>query len=247
LKLSILSLFALAIVIGVLTVFVIDPLDKSTISTPFLLGIALMGFALRQKPFLITIVSIVYFFFTLYALVRFHQYYAVHVYKDPHPYFWLFQRSGLFVILGMLSIYLAYYRTGTERVIERFQTILSKLPSPVIMSDASGKIVYANDAVVPLFHQTPSEIVGSSYFELVLTESMKGKSIRAYFEMFENDKPRIRPLEIRPFGPAHKWQAHIVCIGAGSNRVMITVLQNPEQEPRATRPSRHDTRSLNPI
>ena len=210
---------------GLLTVLVIDPLDMSTVSTPFLLGIILMGLSLRQSTALVVTVSCLYTVMTVVALIRFQEYYSTHVHVSPHPMFWLFQRSGLFVVLSGLSIYLAYYRTDTERILTRLRMILGKLPAPVILSDASGKIVYANDAVTSMLHRSATELVGNSYFDYILTDKTKGKSIRSYFDLFEMDTNGIFPLEIQPFGEEHKANGQLICLGSGQNRIMITVLQ----------------------
>jgi PAS domain-containing protein len=220
--------FGIAVLAGLITVFVIDPLDPSTVSTPFCLGIILMGLALRQPFPLVVSVSLLYCVLTVYALIHFHSYIVDTGHISPHPYFWLFQRCGLFFVLSGLSMYLTYYRTDTERILSRLRTILSKLPAPVILSDASGNIVYANDAVLSVLNQRPSDMVGRSYFDFLLTEKMKGKSIRAYFDLFEKDTNGMYELEVSPFDHAHKRKAQLICLGTGSNRVMITVLQSAE-------------------
>ena len=212
-----------------MTVWVIDPLDPSTVSTPFCLGIILMGISLRHDVGLVVAVSMLYCALTIYALIHFHAYYEQHMHvKNPHPYFWLFQRVGLFFVLCGLSIYLAYYRTDTERILTRLRTILGKLPAPVILSDASGLIVYVNDAVIPLFHHEPAELIGRSYFEYLLTDKTKGTSIRSYFELFENDTNGVYEIEVSPFGEAHRTSAQLICLGTGRNRVMITVVQSSD-------------------
>jgi PAS domain-containing protein len=229
LKLSPVSKFFIALLLGLTVVFVIDPLDPSTVSTPFCLGIILMGLSLRQSTSLVVAVSLIYSILAVYALISFHQYYTVHIHASPHPYFWLFQRIGLFLVLCAMAIYMAYYRTDTERILARLRTILGKLPSPVILSEASGNIVYANDAVTPVLHQTPSAITGKSYFDFFLTERMKGKSIRAYFDLFEAETNGIYELEVGLVGNAKKMTAQLICLGTGRNRIMITVLQNVEK------------------
>jgi len=189
-----------------------------------------MGLSLRQSTALVASVSVIYSGLTLYALVHFHAYYEAHVHViSPHPYFWLFQRIGLFFVLCGLATYLAYYRTDTERILTRLRLILSKLPVPVILSDASGIIVYVNTAVVPALHRAPTEMVGRSYFEFLLTEKTKGTSIRSYFELFEADTNGVYDLEVSPFGEANKTTAQLICLGTGQNRVMITVLQGAEK------------------
>ena len=111
---------------GLVTVFIIDPLDPSTVSTPFLLGIILMGLSLRQGVGLVASVSVLYGVLTIYALIHFHHMHAVATgIRSPHPAFWLFQRMGLFVVLCGLAIYLAFYRTDMDRVLTRLRAILA--------------------------------------------------------------------------------------------------------------------------
>jgi len=231
LKNSIAFKFILALLAGLVTVFVIDPLDPSTVCTPFLLGIILMALSLRQSPPLVVMVSILYSILTIYALIDFHRQYEARVgsLAGPHPLFWLFQRAGLFLVLCGLASYLSYYRTETERTLSRLRAILSKLPAPVILSNASGHIVYANDAITPVLHETPFLIVGRSYFDFLMTEKMKGESIRSYFELFEADTNGLYEIEVSPFGKTNRMSAQLICLGKGPNRVMITVLQQAEK------------------
>lgn len=229
LKTSIVPKFVITLAAGLVTIFVIDPLDPTTVSAPFCLGIILMALSLRQSTSLVVAVSGLYGILTVYALIESHRYHEAHSYVGPHPYFWLFQRMGLFIVLCGMAIYLAYFRTDTERTLTRLRTILSKLPAPVILSDASGHIVYASDAVTPDLHQNPSPVIGRSYSDIVMTEKMKGDAIRSYSELFEAETNGIYQVEISPFGPANKMNAQIICLGTGRNRTMVTVLQNSEE------------------
>jgi hypothetical protein len=144
-----------------------------------------------------------------------------------YPYFWLFQRMGLFLVLSALSVYLAYYRTGTEQVLRRLRTVLGKLPVPVMLSNATGEVLYANDAVTLLLTESDKNIAGGSYFDFIHIEDTKGKSIRSYFAIFEGDSNGVYFVEISPFGAKNKMNAQITCLGVGVNRMLITVLQNP--------------------
>jgi PAS domain-containing protein len=216
------------VALGLLTVFIIDPLDPTTVSTPFCLGIVLMAVSLRQSTSLVTAISAAYCALTVIALLRFHHYVS-HIYVSPHPSFWLFQRMGLFFVLCGLAIYMAYYRTGTDRLLTRLRAILGKLHTPVILSDASGNIVYANEAITPLLQQTAAQITGKSYFNFLRMGGTKGESIRAYFDRFEAETNGIYELEIAPFGAENTVPAQISCLGTGPSRVMITVLWKADE------------------
>jgi PAS domain-containing protein len=216
------------IVLGLITTFVIDPLDPSTISTPFLLGIVLMGLSLRQSPALVAAASVIYVVLSTYALVDAHQYFATHVYANPHPYFWLFQRLGLFLVVCGLAIYLAYYRTGSQKILAHVQNILAKLPAPVVISDAAGYIIYANEALCSAFNQKTAELTGKRYVDFLMTDIQEGKAMRYYIELFGAEANSIHDVEIKPFDSQTTMKARLTCLGSGPNRVMITVLSNRE-------------------
>jgi PAS domain-containing protein len=137
--------------------------------------------------------------------------------------------SIFFFALCGLAIYLSYDRAATKRKLAQTRTILRRLPAPVILSDASGVIVYANDAVTPILHHSSTEIVGRSYFDFVLMDKLKGQAIRSYFDRFEADTNGVFQLEISPFGEANRGTAELICLGKGANRVMITVLPKIER------------------
>jgi PAS domain-containing protein len=211
------------IFVGLVVVFIVDPLDRSTVSTPFCLGIILMALSLRQKTSLVVATSVIYSIFTVYALVRFHQYYSANVHTSPHPAFWLFQRIGLFLVLCGLSSYLAYFRTDAQRLISNIQNILGKLPAPVVISDAAGCIVYSNEALSAVFKLDPTEIKGKRYVDFMMSDIQEGKATRYYIELFEEEGNSVHELETKPFQMETKIKARVTCLGSGPNRMMVTV------------------------
>jgi PAS domain-containing protein len=232
LKISIHIKFLIVLIIGLFTVFVVDPLDSTTVSAPFCLGIVLMALSLRQSVSLVVATSLLYSILTVYALVHFHDYIVTKVHVSQHPYFWLFQRMGLFLVLCGMAIYLAHYRSDTERRVTRLRTILSTLPVPVILSDSSGKIVYANNAVAPLLHHIDAPtVIGMSYFNFLMIERTKGESIRTYFGLFDADTNRVYEIEVGPVGRTTKMKAQLTCLGTKQNRILISVLHNIQTTP----------------
>ena len=214
------------LILGIITTFVVDPLDPSTISTPFMLGIVLMGLSLRQSVSLVLATSVSYCILTIYALVEARSYYDAHIHLTPHPYFWLFQRLGLFLVVCGLAIYLAHYRTGSQKILEHVQNILTKLPAPVIISDAAGYIVYANEALCGAFQQDSIELMGKRYVDFLMTDIQEGKAMRYYIELFGAETNSVHDIEVRPFDSDHTTKARLTCLGTGPNRVMITVISN---------------------
>jgi transcriptional regulator with PAS, ATPase and Fis domain len=217
------------LIVGLVVEYIIDPLDPSTISTPFLLGIILMGLSLRQSTPVVATTSLIYSAITINALIQFHHYHELQGHVSPHPYFWLFQRVGLFLVLCGLAIYLAYYRTDTQRIVANIQNILGKLPAPVVISDAAGFIIYANDTLSTVFKQSAADIIGKRYVDLFMTDIQEGKAMRYYIELFGDQANSVHELEIKAFYSEAKIKGRLTCLGSRSNRVMITLLSNNEE------------------
>ncbi|HEV3272035.1 MAG TPA: PAS domain-containing protein [Candidatus Methylacidiphilales bacterium] len=216
------------VIAGLVVVFVIEPLDPSTVSTPFLLGIILMGLSLRQNPALVVAASLIYSILTAFALIQFHHHIALTMPTGPHPLFWLFQRMGLFLVLCGLAIYLSYYRTNTQRILDHVQKILERLPVPVVISDATGQIIYANESICAEFKRDAASLAGKRYFDFFMSDIQEGKAVRFYIELFEEQSDRIHELVLKPFDSEIKIKARLTCLGSGSNRVLITVFNVAE-------------------
>lgn len=223
-KLSFLTKALGLLLAGVVVVFIVDPLDPSTISTPFLLGIILMALSLRQSTYLVTTTCFGYSILTAYALISAYLYSASQGHVNPHPYFWLFQRMGLFLVVCALAIYIASYRVDSDRIRARIQNILAKLPAPVVISDAAGYIVYVNEALCQAFKGDASEMMGKRYVDLFMTDIQEGKAMRYYIELFAAPGESVHELEIKPLNSETKTKARLTCLGSGSTRVMITLL-----------------------
>jgi PAS domain S-box-containing protein len=223
-KLSPLVALGLALILALLVVFVIDPLDKTTFSTPFCLGMILMWLSLRQKAWVVLTVTVLYCGLDFYATDSF-----LGSFRHPaeHPYFWFFQRFGLFLVVCVMSIYLSYHREESERNLKHIQGILSKLPAPVVISDAIGIITYANEALCSFFGKASGELVGKRYLELFMTNIDEGKAMRYYIELFgSHDQNAPEVVLLTSAGPTN-IKASLTCLGTGTQRNMITVLQLP--------------------
>ncbi|MCE0497371.1 MAG: PAS domain-containing protein [Methylacidiphilales bacterium] len=237
-KLSFFYKLFILLVLGLVVVFVVDPLDPTTVSTPFCLGIVLMGLSLRQDTRLVVLVSLIYSILTVVALLQFHNHnVAAHVITSPyyashqHFLFWLFQRIGLFLVLCAMAIYLSHYRTDTQRILTHVQDILAKLPAPVAISDAAGYIVFANEALRTAFPQEAAELIGKRYVDFFMTDVQEGKAMRYYIELFEEETNRVHEIEVKPANSEReaKIKGRLTCLGSGPDRVMITVLSFDQQ------------------
>jgi len=221
-KLSPIIALSLSLILALLVTFIVDPLDPSTLSTPFCLGMILMALSIRQPAWVVVIVSVCYCVLVIFAMVNFYEESPRH---GPHPYFWFFQRFGLFLVVSTMAIYLSHYREETQRNLTHIQEILSKLPVPVAISDATGCIIYVNEALCSFFSKPASSLVGKRYIDFFMTNTQEGKAMRYYIDLFGDEAKNVHDVELRtPVNPAD-ISACLTCLGPGSHRHMITVLR----------------------
>jgi hypothetical protein len=211
----------LAIVMGMIVAFVIDPLDSSTLSTPFLLGLLLMALSIRQTLGVVITACAVYCVLDVYAMVYFLEH-APH--PAVHPPFWFFQRLGQFLVVCVMSIYLSYFREQMQGNLDQTKEILSKLPAPVAISDAAGYVSYVNDCLCMFLNQPASQLVGKRYVDLFMTDIHEGKAMRYYIELFADPRPN-HEMKLKTSAPPANFNANVTCLGAGAQRNMITVIQ----------------------
>lgn len=221
-KLSPLVAFAFSIVMALLIVFVIDPLDPTTFSTPFLLGLILMWLSLRQSAWVVLTVTLAYCIMDFYATDWF-----LRNFRHPaeHPYFWFFQRFGLFTVVSVMAVYLSYYRENSERNLSHVQSILRKIPSPMAISDATGYITYVNETLCHYFGKPAASLLGKRYVDLFMSQTQEGKAMRYYIELFGEQADTVHEVDLSLSVGAPSTKGHVICMGQGSQRSMITVFQ----------------------
>jgi len=208
-----------------MVVFVIDPLDPSTLSTPFCLGLILMGLSFRQKGWVVVIVSMIYCVLVIYAMIYFIENQPLQT-SQPHPWFWFFQRFGTFLLLCIMAIYLSYYREDTQQNLTHIQGILSKLPAPVVISDAAGYITYVNETLCTFLDQPAARLLGKRYVDLFMSQTQEGKAMRYYIELFSDQSNSVHEVELRTSVGSSNTIGFLTCMGLGASRSMITVLQS---------------------
>jgi PAS domain S-box-containing protein len=223
-KFSPLITFTLSILLALLVVFVVDPLEPSTLSTPFMLGLILMWLSLRQDAWVVLLIAIVYCLLDFYATDWFLGI-ASKINHVPHPYFWFFQRFGLFLVVCVMAVYLSFHREESAKNLSHVQAVLSKLPAPMVISDATGFITYVNEAICTFFGKPAFEILGKRYVDLLMSDTQEGKAMRYYIELFGDTSDSVHEVDLRISIGKLSTKGYVICLGQGSKRSMITVFQ----------------------
>jgi PAS domain-containing protein len=216
-----LVILGVAIALGVIVAFVIDPLDRTTLSTPFLLGLLLLALSIRRALWVVVTACAAYCALDVYAMFYFMEH-APH--PVVHPAFWFYQRFGQFMVICLMSIYLSYFREQMQENLDQTKEILSKLPAPVAISDAAGYVIYVNDYLCTFLKQPSSGLLGKRYVDLFMTDIQEGKAMRYYIELFADPKAN-HEMKLKTSASPANLNATVTCLGSGAQRNMITVLQ----------------------
>jgi PAS domain S-box-containing protein len=223
-KLSPATILILSILAGVIVVFVIDPLDSTTLISPFCLGILLLTLSIHQRVWVVLTVCIIYCALDIQSMLYFLRH-APH--PIVHPLFWFYETFGLFIVVCLSASYLSYYREQTQRTLNQTREILSKLPSPVAVSDATGYVTYVNDYLCALLGQSSSQLVGKRYVDLFMSDIEAGKAMRYYIDLFGEPNEKLHDLKLRTSSSQIETEAYATCLGSGARRNMVTVLKVP--------------------
>jgi len=227
-KRSLFLKFFLALILGLVVIFVLDRLDVSTVSAPLCLAIVLMGISLRQSPSLVVAVSFAYILLVMYSAFYFLNYSSHPHLPFPYPVFALVQRVGLFVVVCAMAIYMSVYRVTSEQTLADVRNTLSKLPVPVVISDPRGLIIYTNESLNASLTYLPPDLTGKRYIDFFMPAVHEGNAWRHYIKLFGDEGDRVHEIEIIPLGGSVPMLARLTCHGSGAQRTLVTVLQPPD-------------------
>ncbi|MEI8343049.1 MAG: PAS domain-containing protein, partial [Verrucomicrobiota bacterium] len=101
------------------------------------------------------------------------------------------------IVVGAALVILSIHRQKLHQSHDEILEMLTKFPVPVIVSDASGSIVFLNERAGHLLEISPEEGVGLSYFELLLHQNGKGANIKKYVELIDSPHSEATEINIR--------------------------------------------------
>jgi PAS domain-containing protein len=146
----------------------------------------------------------------------------------------VFVRFATVILGGIGAVVLSFDR---NRIAEGFlQTIriLDKLPTPVIISDNEGSVIFMNHDALQLLDTTSDAVRGASYFSFVAGEE-KGRTIQSYFEFVDSHQmaPHDVILQVKKPKPM-STQATLVAIEGQSGKLVATVFPPMHRMPAAS-------------
>ena len=158
--------------------------------TPFFVTVGLLLMAIFFKPrhmipwaiIYATVVVTILLNPTIYRLLAHRPY----LNQSVSPYL----RATANIIVAFLSCYLCVALDWMGRTKEDLVALLSRMPSPIVVSDANGHILYFNDKVgelLPSFvHHSEKNRTARNYFDFFSPAKNQGRTISRYLNQIEN-------------------------------------------------------------
>ncbi len=197
----------------------LDRLLSSVVVTPFLASICMAIMALRFRPGLMTLWVLIYSCGVFFALFS-----AVGLVPRGEEEMTPLLRFGAFTVMAAVSIGMSWQRDLWQKSYERVQMLMQTLTLPLILSDSSGNIVFANEAAAGILRYSMKELLNTSYFMLFSLPAAQGKFIAKYFEQFdgmEHNSGKLRICLQSRGGEA--WLVEWLPLQQGRSKLMLTM------------------------
>lgn len=214
------GVFAIAGLVLVTGIFVLDLQIDTLVVSPFFCALTLLALAFVLQPLELGLASALMGAVVFCSLVYNQQF---RLGNPEMEWLRVLLRLGSFASACTLAILFSRYRLHSARMTGQTFEVLRRIPAPVIVSDAYGKIRFANTAAVHLFGEGSQDLVGVSYLRLLLNQSDEGSAGRLYREAFEGSAAGDRTIQLFPQKGGH-LRAHTASIGERENRLLVTLI-----------------------
>lgn len=137
-------------------------------------------------------------------------------------YTWI--RSLTLMVGGLITVYVSHLRTRAEALASSHELILSRLPYPILVSDATSKVVYFNDAACSLLKFPPGELLGFSWFNLLWDGGSKGEDIERYVRLSLSQEKTQKEVFLLCGMDDRRWKAEVIKDSLGQGGRLITTI-----------------------
>ena len=136
-------------------------------------------------------------------------------------------RSAASIFLGIGTGYLCIVLNSMRKSQRDLTEVLSKIPSPVVVSDKTGRILFWNQSVedlIPMLRDVKaSASKPPSYFDLLSPRESQGKTISRYLQRLENGMAQA-PLDLSANGRPMTGETQLM--QWSGQDVLLTILKD---------------------
>lgn len=188
------------------------------------IGLLIMAFYVR--PTMMVVWSIVYSIAIILSLL--HPSFSIIVnsgFAPSHP-LTPYVRASTFLVSATLADALCIFLNKLRVMFLEEREIVNRFPLPVVISDANGKIRYANQLAVSLLNFDSQMPVNQSFFDLFSPSDKRGATIADYLQRVESGNP-TGPLLLEFHGKP--IFGHTQRMSAGTPKLLLTILADSEK------------------
>ncbi|MCE0483881.1 MAG: PAS domain-containing protein [Methylacidiphilales bacterium] len=217
------------LILPIVFFFIDDYYITSAFTTPLFLFLLISYLAFRLPP------SIVAFWAGLYALTMFIVLSINVKIAYTAPYMMPYMRTAGFIVAGMVATLLASHRSRLEKGHQALFSIISSLPSAVIVSDISGNILLLNHEAEKILQGHINELTGLSFFSTFLDPDEQGQTIARYVSYFDARHTTPVPLSLHlREEPSFILHATLNVVRFDKNQYAVTVINRIESATKIT-------------
>jgi len=207
-------------------VLYLEIITPDVLVAPFLTTILMLLLSLRLEPLHLVLFAATFQGVVFYS-IRYLQPFDLSTDED-----WM--RLGLrcsgFLVVSVLAILFSKYRCKAKRLQDQTLEVIVSMPVPVVISDALGLVIFANDEASDFLQAPREQLQGANYIQLFMGHLDEGTAMRDYIALFQADEEAMGnstySLSLaKSGGGLQPVESRLICLGHGEARHMVTVLK----------------------
>lgn len=142
-------------------------------------------------------------------------------------------RSLGFIVVGLIAITMNRGRANLVRNHRHLLDMLERLPCAVVVSDASGTLLFANRKASSMLNKRTSDLIGLSFFSSFTSPEQRGHAIQHYLHLSEQESATETTLTIMP-NPDQRLKVHAtqMPINLIGQKCVVTVIELDSDVPK---------------
>ena len=205
-------------ILGVALIVMADRTIHTVLLTP-MLSICLLGIlALRLEPRILTFWFVVLIFVVILTFIK----------NSDTSIGTVIVRSFAFMVSGSMAV--AMNKSRFNRIHNHLDLlhVLELFPSAVVVSDASGTLLFANKKASAMLGRSIGDVIGLSFFTFFTSPEQRGFAIRDYLRIVEQatSAEKTNLSYLTEFKVRKSVNATQIPINLISHKCIITVMES---------------------
>ena len=199
-------------------------IDKNTgnvVITPFVSVSMLLALSFFLPPLSIAITALI-FGLGIYISLRYVNTFSP---DTPGAMVNLILRMAGFCLTSTFATLFSRDRIRSKNLMAQTFDVLSHVPAPMVISDASGHVKFANSEAVDVLGISHDELMETPFLKLFMSDQDEGSAAREYREIIESPRGGAKERDVVVSSRQYlKCHARMVPIGDRNARLLVTLI-----------------------